>query len=212
MLLSYGPGDTGRDIRAQVERLLDNYTYDVGTTTFTAAASYMTLTASHKSYTRDVVTSNWVDGFYRVRYYDFFSSTFNTLKVEDVSILDGEFTPLGTHKATYHADISFIDKSGAAEGLYLVTFFKNAKKIANASINTPTITVRDSVGNTLINAAALTHITGTDTYKYSSSGAAYQIAGDLYAVTVNANYVAGTISTGSVEIPISYTWNIGRDV
>ena len=212
MLISFGPGEIGRDIRVKIERVGDNYTYDVGLDTFTASLTYTSLTASHKLYTRNVATDTWADGLYRITYYDFFSSIYNAMQEEDVSILDGSLVPLGMHHATYHADISFISKTGAAEGLYLVTFFKNANRIGSASIVTPTISVRSSSGSLIVNNQALTLVTGTDTYGYASSGAGYQLAGDLYVVTVNCLYIAGTNSLGNIEIPVSYTWNIGRDV
>jgi hypothetical protein len=119
----------------------------------------------------------------------------------------GTVTALGTGSTLtrlipadiYSYEVQVIESRSLAtpSDTYVVVPYENLVEVPHGDATLPTITVKDHLGNTLINAAVLVEIGTTGRYQYVST--ALQIPGRVYTIDVSMT-IGGSARTGQVRV------------
>jgi len=99
----------------------------------------------------------------------------------------------------YTYAMSAVEKRSASPptDVYVVAPYKNMAPVAHGDATSPTITVTDSEGNVLINAAVLVEIGETGRYAYTST--VLRVAGETYTIDVLMT-IDGSARVGQAQI------------
>lgn len=204
--------DTGKTLKATIERLSDGFFREDDAETFTDALAFadkdITLTEGSAenagTYTATLAGATWTDGLYKFRVHDTGQSN-QVVGSSIFAVKNGAEVSIGEESAAfdlYTADIQFCVDEAQTQDEYNVTWLKNGIRITSG-ITSPTIQIiKRSDGTNLIASTAMTQIGSTGSYKYDATGASRQTAGETYVVIAGA-----TIDSGSRTFPK----NLGRD-
>lgn len=202
-------GDSGKTLKATVERLSDGYFREDDAETFVNAPAFadkdISLTEGSSenlgSYAASLDGSAWTDGLYVCRIHDTADSN-KTISSALFGVSGGYEVPIGEENALYTADINLTIDATNTQDEYTVTFFKNGTRITSG-VTSPTIqVVKRSDGTDLIASTSLTEIGSTESFKYNATSTSRQTAGEAYLVLI-----AGTISGSSR----TFSKLLGRD-
>jgi hypothetical protein len=194
--------DTGKTLKATIERLSDGYFREDDTETFVSAPAFadkdITLTEGSSEnlgvYTASVTATAWSDGLYRFRVHDSAQSN-KCVAAAMFAVKNGCEVTVGEESAAhdiYHADIQLdIDTSNSRDE-YTIIWYRNGIR-QTSGITSPTIQViKRSDGSDLIASTAMSQIASTGLYKYDATTTARQTAGEAYVVVVTASINSAT--------------------
>lgn len=192
-------GDTGKTLKATIERLSDGYFREDDTETFVSAPAFtdkdITLTEGTSenlgSYSVSLDGSAWSDGLYVLRVHD--TSLSNICIAASLFGVSGGYeVPVGEENALYTSDINLNIDATNSQDEYTVTFFKNGIRITSG-VTSPTIqVVKRSDGTNLIASTSITEIGSTESFKYDATSTARQTAGESYLVLISATIDGAT--------------------
>lgn len=194
--------DSGKTLKATIERLSDGYFREDDAETFVNAPAFadkdITLTEGSSensgTYVASVVATTWSDGLYRFRVHDT-AQTNKTIATALFAVKNGYEVTIGEESSAhdiYHADIQLDIDTTNSKDEYTIIWYKNGIR-QTSGITSPTIqVVKRSDGTDLIASTAMTQIASTGLYKYDATTTARQTAGESYIVIVTASINSAT--------------------
>lgn len=194
--------ETGKTLKATIERLADGYFREDDAETFVSAPAFadkdITLTEGSAenagTYTNSVSATTWNDGLYRLRIHDTSLSN-RTISASVFAISDGYEVPVGEENALYTADIQLIVDNANATPVdeYIVIWSKNGVPLTTEVTGCTIQVVKRTDGSNLIASTAMTEVV-SGTWKYNATSSSKQTAGETYKVICVATISGATVT------------------